>query len=628
MSRLTLAYLGPLLLILLVTAGLFWPVVEYSYINLDDPALVQQNADLFKPLSIRTLFKPVAGLYHPLTNLSLWLNARLQGILEFRVYHLTNLLFHLLAVIMIFVWTHRLTGQVVAAFLLTAAFAWHPTHVESIAWISERKDVLSVFFFWASLTAFAYEQFILAMLMAVLSLLSKPFALTLPVVLVWIELWRRDFQTSVLQVIRRYQVSLAVFALFSFTAAALALRSQSTLRKETSTDLLDAIVVLPQQIFFYVHKTIYPVELRLIYERTDLFLATTGSILAGVWIVLTALLCWRNVQFRKDALFGGGFFLLTILPMLKIIPFGDDRLVADRYLYVSQTGLLWPWALWFSRSKKWLAWRSMVAATVLAYWIFLVHERLPDWENSESMWKSVLRISPESKEANENLGRFYMGEERHEIALHYLMRGKVNTWDNLNNQAFLLMRMNRLNEADLKLRQAEELAPGEPTILNLRGNLLMESGQVEMAEKFFLRSLHTPALLQEDQIKAEAQTNLGVAAFRRGDLQGCLNWQAEALKTQPNYVYAIHNRAACQYAAGNFDAAKKDYEFTLRLRPEFAMAHNGLGAVALAQSNLDLAESYFRKALVADPAFKAAQENLQRVLSLKVVQKTVTKSGN
>ena len=601
-----------ILAVVLLSAALFAPALGFNFINLDDPYLVQNNASLLKPLSLPALLAPVAGLYHPLTNLTYWIDARIAGLNPW-IFHLTGIVFHLLGTVALFIWVRRLTGSVMASGLLAAAFAWHPTHLESVVWISERKDVVSVFFFWACLAAHSGGRLWLSAGFALLSLMGKPFALMLPLVLVWIELWKAGFdRRSVLVIVWRQRLFYLLLSAFSLMGGLMVLRSQGAIRAQSALDWAELAVRLPQQLLFYLHKTVWPFDLQLVYSREGLLPGWPAFLFSVAAVLVTLFMSWRSKEFRRNLIFGTGFFLLTIFPMLKLVPFGDDSLVADRYLYVAQTGLLWPWAIHLKAGRRWL-W----AAPVLIFWYVASVQRLPDWKDSVSIWQSLLRIHPESSVAHENLGRYYLGAEKHELALSHMVKGKTETWDNQHNQAFLLMRLNRLQEADEKLRFAEARAPNDPKVLNLRGNLFLESGQSELAESYFRKSLASHSSLLQELVRAEALSNLGVVALRRSQARECIRYQNQALAALPEYVYAVHNRAVCYYNLKEYAMAKADYERTLMLQPSFAMAHNGLGAIALTHGELDPAERHFREALKHEPGLQVAKDNLERVLRRK-----------
>lgn len=600
-------------LLLLLTAAFFAQIRNFDFINLDDLYLVQGNGDWLRPFDLHNLLKPVAGLYHPLTNFTYWLDAHLWGTTP-GAFHLTGLYFHLLSICGIYLWIERLTGLKFHALAFAACFAWHPSHVESVAWISERKDVVSVAFYFLALAAHAQSLresrriwLVISLAMAVLSLAGKPFALTLPAVVLWIERWKTE--KSVSELLKRRKWFFALSSVASLLAAVLVLKSQIDVRANIGSDLL----LLPAQLGFYLSTTFFPNNIKLVYEKNDLLPGVWSSLTLAAYFLGTFYAARKSTSFRKNLIFGWGFFILTIAPMLKIIPFGDDSPVNDRYLYVSQTGLLFPWIMALTGKL----WQVAVTSSLLAACAALTLQRIPDWRDSMTLWESHLALDPNSPTAHEFLGRFFLSREKHERALSHLERGQTTNWENSLNQAFVLSRLGRLQEASRKLSDAEKLFPNDPKVLNLRGSLHMEHGDLAKAEEYFSRSLASQPTLLQDLAKAEAQTNMGVLAFRRGNNAGCIEWQNLALRSLPGYVYALHNRAACNYLTQNFSQAKIDYESIINIDPEFAMAYNGLGVIVLQEGHLDAAENYFRKALIADPNLAVASDNIAKVARLR-----------
>ncbi len=601
-----------LCVVLAITAGLFAEVVQYGFVNLDDPYLVQSNASLLKPLSWQTLFAPVAGLYHPLTNFTYWVDARIAGLNPW-IFHLSNLLFHLFGVAGIFLLSQQLSQSVWVAGVLAAAFAWHPTHVESFAWISERKDVVSVAFFWWALYAHLRERKSITLILASLSLLAKPFALMLPIVVLGVEYTRRDSVADLKIWIKQNRTYIFSLVTLSLIAAIAAVLAQDEVRQSEVLSLIQRLERTPGQLLFYFNKTIWPVNLKLLYSTEDLRPNSTALVIVVFAIFASVGQAWRSAIFRRDLFLGLTFFAVTIIPMLKIIPFGDHTPVADRYLYVSQSGLLWPWARLLATQGSWRWILRLLWLLMLSFWASGSWLRLADWESSLTMWESLLRAEPGSRHAHENLGRYFIGLERPDKALEHLRLGLTDTADNAQNQAFALLRLGRKMEADKPLTMAEEKAPGDPKIINLRGNWYLDQGDFKNAELYFRRSLAASPKLLTELVRAEALTNLGVLAYRKGEFSKCLSWQNQALSSLPAYAYAYHNRALCLLKLKRNDEAQRDYETTLRIAPSFAMAHNGLGVLALTRGNLAAAERHFVDAINADPNLELARTNLALV---------------
>lgn len=599
-------------LIVGITIGIFADVLQYEFINYDDPYLVQNNGSLLRPLSERTLLAPVAGLYHPLTNFSYWVDAQLAG-LSAQQFHLTNLLFHLLAVCGAFLFVLSCSDSLLTSCLLTAAFAWHPAHVESVAWIAERKDVVSGAFFWWALYAFVKDLKKTSLLLMGLSLLAKPGGLVFPLVVALI-VWRRTRSRNEFKAwfLENWRFALAM-AVMSVAAGASAVIAQSQVRSPELLSVSERLIRLPAQLLFYVEKSLWPTRLHLLYVQAELMSNIWVTSAALIFLAATWLWARRSKKFREDTFFGFGFFIVLLLPVLKLVPFGDNTPVSERYLYLAQTGLFWPWArlvgsLGFS-TNLWLP----ILTFTFAAWAHLSWERVGDWENSITLWESELRVNPGSRQAHDYLGRHYIALEQPEKALKHLRLGQTDDFVNAQNQAFAWMRLRRLDKAEKFLALAEQKAPADPQILTLRGNWFLDRGDFLSAEANFKKSLEVSPKLLTELVRAEALTNLGVVAYRRERFEECVQWQDQALESAPAYAYAYQNRGLCFFKLGRDAEAERDYKMTVRLAPQIAMAHNGLGVLAMKRGDFLAAEKHLLDALKADPKLDFAKSNLDAI---------------
>jgi tetratricopeptide (TPR) repeat protein len=613
-----------LALIVLAAAILFSPTAHYDFINLDDPYLVLNNPDLFRSLSWNALFAPVAGLYHPLTNLTYWLDVRLANGAP-SAFHISNLILHLASCVALFAWLMEFSANAWFALVLTVAFAWHPTHVESVAWISERKDVLSVFWFWLSLWSFQKSLresrwIVSAWICALLSLSAKPFAMILPLLFILIESFSRNADWR--SIVKRRWRMLSAFAVPAAAVALSAVYAQSQVRKPSEVEWIDIPLNLISQFGFYLEKSLWPFRLQIIYKNDELAFHLLALGAAVFWLIVFSLGARFSKPFRRDLKFGLLFFTITLAPMLKLVPFGDLTLVADRYLYVSLLGLLWPIAGLAARAlNRGLLWLVPVLA-VSCFWFYGSWLRLPDWQNSETMWFSLLEAQPKSREAHEYLGRYYLGREKHQQAIAELKQGIVGSADNAFDQAFSLLRLGLKDKADEQLALAEQIKPNDPQVLNLRGSWFLENGDLENAERYFRRSLAVPSRLLTALVRAEALTNLGVLLYRRGELENCMKAENKALEALPGYAYALYNAGLCSWALKKSDDAVRFYQATLQKEPKFAMASNGLGIIALERGNLDEAIKYFADALKADPQLDIAKTNLKAAEARRAHQRS------
>lgn len=602
-----------LLLILITTLFVYWPVSNFAFINLDDPYLVQNNVDLLKPFSFAALVKPLAGLIHPLTTFTFWVDAQVSPELNAGQFHLTNIFFHLISITALFALAFRLTKSTLAAFLLAAFFAWHHANVESVAWISERKDVVSACFFWlcllAAQSAKKKASLFLVFALGALSLLAKPFALGLPVFIA--GLWALESR----KLGKQEWFTLAALAGLVILAGSAAMFTQGELRRPDDFSLGSVAINLPLQLFFYLGRPLVPFYTSLNYSRADI---SYYFIPALLYAAIAAAIYGKIPASRRNFHYGWGFFFLCLTPMLKIVPFGDDSLVNDRYLYVASVGLFWPFALLVlprqpQRSRLGIRYSAAASCLYLGILLLALPGFLAPWENSETYWSRQLHFYPNSKVANENLGRFYMESELAGKALSFLEKGRLDSAENIRTRAFALVRLGRLNEAEPLVNQAASLLSGDAKILSLQGTLAIEKKDYPAARKYLFASLKAPTPLLESLVRAEAKSNLGLIALREDNFLECVRYQSEALESLPHYAYALYNRGLCYLNMNQLHLARIDLERTAAENPKLALAQNGLGVVAVKENNLASARAYFAQALNLDPDLQLARKNLEAV---------------
>ena len=333
-----------LILALLITAGSLFPSIQNKFTNWDDGEYVTENTLIrdISPASIKGMFvEPVSSNFHPLTIFSFAVEYKFAGLNPF-FYHLTNLVIHLLNTGFVFLFIYLLCRNGPVAFLTALLFGIHPLHVESVAWISERKDVLYTFFYLSSLIAYIrYLEranagaYVLSFLLFILSCLAKSMAVTLPAVLLLIDYYRSGKLTrgNIIAKVHFFAVSAAV----SFIAV-MTQRAQEVIERtqEVFGSLMNVYVAV-KGICFYLWKIIIPVHLSAIYPMPP---AVRGGELALDIAVVAALSLAIYFSRKKSRIyiFGGLFFLITILPVLKFIPIGNAIFAADRYTYVPSIG--------------------------------------------------------------------------------------------------------------------------------------------------------------------------------------------------------------------------------------------------------------------------------------------------
>ncbi|CAN5872148.1 hypothetical protein BH18ACI5_BH18ACI5_23850 [soil metagenome] len=405
--------------LVLLNLAVFGAVRRFEFVNWDDPSYILENANVLKGLTWETARWAIATGYspywHPVTWLSHLLDVSMFG-LDAGAHHLTNLVLHIANTVLIFGLLRRMTGSEGKSAFVAAVFAVHPLHVESVAWVAERKDVLSTFF-WA-LTLWAYlsyakrpapARYAAVMALFLLALMSKPMVVTLPVVLLLLDVWplgRRDWRRLLLE-------KLPLFAMSAATSVATVL-IQNRVGAMATLDALPWHVRVSHAIAGYVAylgMTVWPSHLAAFYPLR----------LAPGWIVGTAavsLMAVTVTAYRYRGrypylLVGWIWYLVTISPVIGFLQAGEQAR-ADRFMYVPLIGLLLivAWGVpdllagWTSLSGK--ARRqgpAAAAVTIILLNAVVAHAQVQTWATSVTLWRHGIDATPDSYIAYENLAQ-------------------------------------------------------------------------------------------------------------------------------------------------------------------------------------------------------------------------------
>jgi len=422
--------IGIILIILLIFIA-YWPALNFDFVNWDDPYYVYKN-EIIKRLNANTfkiLFSTqtiVMGNWHPLTLLSLAIDHALWG-LNPGGYHFTNILLHagnsVLAGILVFQFWHlRLP-----ALFTSIAFALHPLHIESVVWITERKDVLFTFFFFLSWVYWNRREkgsgtIVLSLLFFIAACLSKAMAVSLPVILLLTEYMKGN---------KIAWKQLSLFFLFALILGLMGIYAQnaaSALKYQEGYSWFDNFQVAGTGVWFYVMKLIWPWPLSAFYpypEKVDgalPFYYMIGFIASLALLAVTVFLMYKQ---KRLAVFFIAFFLITLFPVSQLIPLGDAR-AADRYMYLSSWSFFAciAYCTHYLYKKYAISLYIVMGLTVLLFliWFGMVRYRLPAWESGKSLWEDVISKNPDLYFAWNNLGTLYYDKQEYDLAIPVFRR--------------------------------------------------------------------------------------------------------------------------------------------------------------------------------------------------------------
>jgi len=576
--------LGLCLVLAAITFAVFGQTLHHQFVNYDDNKYVYDNPMVARGLTLNGAawaFSFHAHNWHPLTWLSHMLDCQLYG-LQPGGHHLTNVLLHTGTVIALFLVLRQMTGALWRSAFVAAVFAIHPLRVESVAWVAERKDVLSGLFFVLTIGAYvryarrpgSWERYGLVVFLFILGLMSKPMLVTLPLVLLLLDYWplqRKEAAGKLLLEKLPFLVLSAAACVVTFLAQKGAIQSSETF----SLPLREGNALVSGKL--YLDEMAYPAGLALFYPFPNVQLvskvALAGMILAGFSVVV-----WRERRKQPWLLMGWLWYLVMLLPVVGIIQVGRQA-HADRYTYLPQIGIYvavtWLVAGWVGQRLA-----ASLMVVVIAVLMFCAWKQTAYWRDSETLWLRTLACT-----ANNDLAHYALGNDLYE-------RGK-------------------LDEAITQYQAALQIRPHYADAENNLGLVLYAKGNVDEA------IAHYQTALQIRPRYAEAHNNLGVALLQKGNVDEAMAHYQAALQIRPDYVEARNNLDAALLKAGKADDAIAHYQEVLKINPSYANAHYDLGNVLDQKGRTDEAIAQYRQALQINPAYAEARNSLGRALCIK-----------
>ncbi|MEJ2430175.1 MAG: tetratricopeptide repeat protein [Deltaproteobacteria bacterium] len=568
------------LVLVLATCAVYLHVTGYDFALLDDNLYVYENPHVQNGLtsdSIIWAFTTThAGLNIPLTWLSLMLDFELYG-LDAGGYHLTNLLLHLANVLLLFFVLKLMTGDLWRSGFVAALFALHPLHVESVAWVTERKDVLSTLFWMLTMWAyFRYVQgptakrYLLILVPLVFGLLAKPMLVTLPFVLLLLDYWPLGrFQvgqspdgpevtvqgsiksgqpmSSVLSLVWE-KIPLFALVAVSSVVTFLAEKSGGALAHSESWPISIRIANGLLSYVKYMGKMIWPHNLAIFYPHPGHSLPMWKAAGAGFLLLCISILVVRGARRYPYLLVGWLWYIGTLVPVIGFVQVGSQAM-ADRFTYIPLIGLfiIIGWGVpeivprWPHRNLS----LATLSTTVLLFLTVLTWKQVQYWQNGISLFEHTLEVTSNNWLCNYNLG-----------------------------------------------------------------TALDKQGRTDDAIKHYQEALR----IKPDY--AEAHNNLGIALDKQGRIDDAIKHYQETLRIEPDNGEAHNNLGIDLDRKGRIDDAIKHYQETLRIEPDNAEAHNNLGIDLARKGNIDAAVKHFQKALQINPNFSYAKANLRKALLL------------
>lgn len=626
----------------MVTLAVYAQTARFDFVNFDDPDSLTRNPHVragWTADAVKWAFTSRdAANWFPLTRLSHVLSAQLFGMVS-GPHHLVNVALHALSAILLFVFLKAATGSRWASAFTAAIFALHPLHVESVAWVSERKDVLGALFWFLALAGYVRwvraggrQWYALSLVAFCCGWMAKPMIVTLPAVLLLLDAWPlgrlRPWSARLREKIPFFAISL--------------LGSAITWEAQRGSGAVQPLAAFPLGLrienaavsyLVYLGKSILPVKLAVFYpypRAIPLWQAATAV------LVLAAISIWTAREFRARPYLAVGWwwFLGTLLPVIGLVQAGAQAR-ADRYLYIPMIGLC-IMAAWGARDAlrshpRWRTPAAVAAIAALAAYGTAARSQASYWENSGTLFRHALAVTEENYLAEHNLGAYLLeqpGGLPEAIAhLRYAVELNPNSARARSDLGNALSRIpGREQDAITQYRAAIRLEPGAAIPHNNLANALAQTGQIADAIAEYRTALRLDpdyaearanlAAVQNAPDAAERHYNQGITLSEEGRPTEAEREFEAALRLNPNYADAENNLGvALTRIPGREADAISHFRAALHLRPDYVDAHYNLG-VALANTPGGTAEAlqHFETAfrLRPDPELRALIDKLRR----------------
>jgi len=630
--------------LMVATFCIYSQIQDHEFINFDDDRYITDNLNVKAGLTSKSVKWVLTNSSH-----GDWAPVRwLSHIFDYQFYelnpkghHLTNLFFHIANSLLLFLVLFRMTGAIWQSAFVAAMFAFHPLNVESVAWVSERKNVLSTLF-WL-LTMWAYIRYAekstiksygLVFLLFAFGLMSKSMLVTLPFVLLLLDYWplerfklgRREREFKIAQKDKYFngEKNISKLVLEKFPLLILsALCSITTLiifekiGEPVAQDSVSILTILTNVViayFEYLWKMLWPKGLAILYAHPGNTLAVWKGVLCGIALLVITTISIKLIRKAPYFVVGWFWYLGTLIPVIGFIPL-EKHLIADRYAYLPLIGIfvIIAWGVpellkkWHYRKNVLKASAGILILTLMPItWIQVSH-----WKSSITVFKHAITVTdkkyPGFSVAHFNLGIALVAEGKNEEAIsHYKMAIKIKPDYAAvhNNLGSALVAEGKNEEAISHYKIAIELKPDSAAVHNNLGSALVAEGKIEYAISYFKLAIVLYSA------SGRAYNNLGNALVAEGKIEEAISHYKTAIKINPDFCVAHNNLGTALQNEGKNTEAISHYKMTIKLNPDYAEAHYNLGTALFAKQKNEEAISHYKMAIKLNPDYAEAHYNL------------------
>jgi Flp pilus assembly protein TadD len=586
------------LLLVAINIAVYSPLRHYGFVNYDDPPYVTENPNVATGLTLQNIrWAATTGHnanWHPLTWLSHMLDVELFG-MNAGWHHITSIVLHSMNTLLLFLLLCRLTGAIAASAFAASLFAVHPLHVQSVAWIAERKDVLSTLFWmlaWWGYVEYVRRPNLMRYLGTILlfaaGLAAKPMLVTFPFVLLLLDFWplcrMRFSPNSEGKLLKAPLLKLIVekvpFFILTIASSIVTFTVQQDWGAVAAGDLIPLsmrIANAPVSYVAYLFQTLVPVNLAVLYPfPVELPVwKTAGAVLLLAGISALAILKARQLPYLAV---GWLWFLGTMVPTIGLIQVGIQAR-ADRYTYIPQIGLIlivaWGTAALFSKGAKNQVGFTAVAAAVTAVCVVVSMGQVKFWSDSETLWQRALDVTENNYVAEYNLAESLTPQQSTRAIFH--------------------------------LREALRLKPDLAVAHKSLGVHLAQAGNREEGAR------HLAEALRINPNIAAAHNDLAILLAEQNKLDEAILHYSEALRLNPRLVVTYNNLGNALAAQGRWDEAIRNYSEALKFNPRMVEALANLGRALAAQGRVDEAIQQYSRALAINPNLPGVQRLLDEL---------------
>ena len=632
--------------LIVATIAVFWQVQNYEFVDFDDNVHIFENRLIQTGLSLEGIIWAFTTTYpdywHPLPWLMHMLNYQLFG-LNPGGYHFTNLLFHIANTLLLFLVLKRMTGAFWRSSFVSALFALHPLHVESVVWVTECKDVLSTFFWMLTIWAYLHyvespslNRYLIVFLFLALGLMSKPMLVTIPFVLLLLDYWplrRLQFgksngankaQTnkfinqsckgaSIFHLVLE-KIPLLVLSFVSIYVIFFLRQGEDIVihieNRSINLRVANALVSYVSYIgkMFWPHhlSTFYP------YPNTLPLWKVSSSVLL---LFSLSVLLIRNSQRYPYNTVGWLWYIGTLLPVIGLVQWGLWPSMADRFTYVPLIGLFiiitWIFPDILARWRYCKIGLTLSACLVLSTLMICTWLQVRHWENSIKLFSHAIQVTSNNYPAHYNLGVILARHGKTKQALdHYYetLRIRPDYVKAHYNLGVALARQDKIEEA---ITHYYEALRTKPDYIEAHNNLAVALASQGMFKKAIA---HLGEAIRIKRDYADAHYNLGNIFAEQGKTDKAIIQYHKVLQINPDNSWVHYNMGNALAAKGRSMEAISHYFEALRIEPDFAEAHNNLGLAFVGQGKIKEAIVHFSKAVEIKPNFVWARKNLKNAM--------------